>query len=249
MEQKVDDCDGEVANAKKLLVDLESRLAKTTQNVRQTHKELLVLKDALTLRGCEISIGGQLFSREVVTVGLEKRMTIFQSNITRLTQLRDEVANQKTHVQLAIAKLERWQAKEKELLQHFDFLQQTHEKLLNDENAEQLKQAFRFEAEVEEMLSPTDTATSAAKNVTDNVQQDDTESTSDTLAVESNTETTTTTNDSDVRLTDKLPAKKSSSQSSTNTKPTAETEIEIDVDSESPIDADIDLEKVGTIIE
>lgn len=156
MEQKVDDCDGEVTKAKEILASLEKSLTKETHAIRKTHSEILLLKEALGNRGCELTIGGCKFRREVVAEGLEKRLQQYEQIAVLVKELRTSVVAQKSAVQAAIAKLERWQAKEKELLQSVELLQKSHEELFGAEaptqNGDAIKQAARVEAEVESML-------------------------------------------------------------------------------------------------
>lgn len=159
MEQKVDDCDGEVKAAKTKLAELQASLKTETNTVRKLFAEILVLKESLSGSGCEINIGGTNFRRELVADGMEKRMQKYQQTAEAMKQLRSDLDAQKKVVANAVAKLERWQAKEKELLQSVEALQNAHADLLGADGqeveTEKLEQAQRVETEVKAMLKPT----------------------------------------------------------------------------------------------
>jgi len=156
MEQKLDDCDGEVAQAKLALKELETKIADTRLVVSKTHRELLVLKEAFGTKGCQIDIGGRRFRRELVGQVLETRIASYQQDSVALKELQVQLVDQKLRVQEAIAKQQRWKRKEEELLAKVALIEQTHESLSTDEpseiSPEQLKEVAEFETEVENML-------------------------------------------------------------------------------------------------
>jgi len=252
IEQKLKDCNGEVAKANELLVDLESQLVKTIQTIRQTHKELIILKDALGNQGCEISIGGHPFRRELITEGLEKRLAHYQSRITELKQLRSGVATQKIILQEAISKLERWQAKEKELLQKVVLLQTNHEDLLRERNAEELTQITSLQAELKEMLDNVDSVSQDVKVPTTEVKEETDSATPPSQnAVGVARETKTFSEEADDSIKKEASAKNAKSVTKVDRKlaTEVEVEVEIDVDSIPEVDAVINPDEVEPIVE
>lgn len=241
MEQKVEDCDGEVAKAKESLASLEIGLANETTLARKTHKEILLLKGALETRGCEIDLGGCKFRRELVAEGLEKRLNQFHQSVASVKELRNSVAAAKEAVQAAIAKLERWQAKEKELLQSVELLQQDHDELFGKENSEKLEKAARVEAEVESMLGIKDARD--ANELTEESNADESEVTvAETGESEEGRENAEAT---EVKAEKKTPV----TPVSQTIKVDAEIEVDIEVDTEVEADGEIDLEVLDEVFE
>jgi hypothetical protein len=231
MEQKVDDCDGEVAKAKEILASLEKSLTKETLAIRKTNSEILLLKEALGNRGCELTIGGCKFRREVLAEGLEKRLQQYEQIAVLVKELRTSVVAQKGAVQAAIAKLERWQTKEKELLQSVELLQKSHEELFGAEapaqNGDAIKQAARVEAEVESMLGLK--AASPEPNVAERSESP--------------------------KAPEAEPAKQDitvktvSSATVIDVEADAEIEVDIEVETEVEVDAEFDIEVLDEIFE
>jgi hypothetical protein len=264
MEQKVEDCDGEVAKAKEVLVGLETSLGKEIQAIGKTHQEILLLKEALGSRGCEITLGGCKFRREVVADGLEKRIQQYQQSAVVVKDLRTTVALQKQAVQAAIAKLERWQAKEKELLQSVELLQKSHEELISVEapvaDGDTLTQAARLGDEVETMLglkevqdkSNVSKGNAASKEV---VGQDPAETVvadqEDKLQAVSGKEGDSTKQDvtQEETSTLALPVKAVSNAKVIATEVDAEIEVDVEVETEVEVDAEFNLGILDEIFE
>ena len=260
MEQKVEDCDGEVAKAKEVLVGLETSLGKEIQAIGKTHQEILLLKEALGSRGCEITLGGCKFRREVVADGLEKRIQQYQQSAVVVKDLRTSVALQKQAVQAAIAKLERWQAKEKELLQSVELLQKSHEELISVEapvaDGDTLTQAARLGDEVETMLglkevqdkSNVSKGNAASKEV---VGQDPAEPVDadqeDKLQAVSGEEGDSAKQEETSTLA--LPVKAVSNAKVIATEVDAEIEVDVEVETEVEVDAEFDLGILDDIFE
>jgi len=251
MEQKVDDCDGEVAKAKELLASLEISLANETTLARKTHKEIVLLKGALETRGCEIDLGGCKFRREVVAEGLEKRLNQYHKSVASVKELRNSVAAAKEAVQAAIAKLERWQAKEKELLQSVELLQQDHDELFGEENAEKLEKAAQVEAEVESMLGIKDSRDASEpieEIVADEVDADETSVDESEVTVAETSESAEDSENADatdVKAEKKVPATPVSQSIEVD----AEIDVDIEVDTEVEADGEIDLEVLDEVFE
>jgi len=247
MEKKVDDCDSEVAAAKKTLTELQATFKNETNTIRKTYAEILLLKEALSASGCEINLGGTKFRRELVADGLEKRLQQYQQTAEIVRQLRTNLAAQKEVVADAIAKLERWQTKEKELLQSVEMLEAAHADLLGTDGqqieTEKLEQAKRVETEVKVMLKPTAPKT---------VKQESAEAVVKVDLSEVATEGKTTETSSKTRETidaEAVPTQTESVTTNAKVNKGAEVTVDLEVEADLETDTEFDLDVVNEIFE
>lgn len=247
MEKKVDDCDGEVAAAQKKLAELQDAFKKEANTLRKTFAEILLLKESLGSSGCDIIVGGTRFRRELVADGLEKRLGQYQQTAESVKQLRTSVAAQKEVVANAIAKLERWQAKEKELLQSVEALQVAHADLLGTDeqefDIEKLDKAKRVETEVKAMLKPTAQKPSKQEATEAAVEVDISEVVTENETTDVSSKTTEAI---DVEV---VPTASGSVEKQSDDNKTAEVTVDIEVEANLETDTEFNLEILDEIFE
>lgn len=247
MEKKVDDCDSEVKVAKETLAELQASFKTETNTIRKTYAEILLLKEALSASGCEINLGGTTFRRELVADGLEKRLQQYQQTAQIVKQLRSNLAAQKEVVANAIAKLERWQTKEKELLQSVEVLQAVHDELLGTDGqeieTEQLEQAKRVETEVRAMFKPTAPKSVKQESAEAVVEVDISEVATEGKTTETSPRTTETID------AEAVPTLLESDATNSEVNKDNEVTVDLEVEADLEIDTEFDLEILDEIFE
>ena len=131
MGKKVEDCNGEVAAARHELTRLESALKTEEASLHKSFAEIKILKVALEGSGCKVLVGCRSFDRETVAQVMEQRIETYFANSEALKSLRESIATQKVALEASIAKQAKWQAKEKELLNKVELLENAHDELVN----------------------------------------------------------------------------------------------------------------------
>ena len=152
MEAKVDDCDGQVQQATLRLMELQVKHQETGEELSKLIRQIKILGQALKMKGCQVVIGVRSFDRETIAGALGNRLESYQSMASQFRELGQEVANQEKVLAEATAKLERWQAKEKELLEKVQLLDSGHEALLSGQE-EVIEDIFSIRSEVTQMLA------------------------------------------------------------------------------------------------
>jgi septal ring factor EnvC (AmiA/AmiB activator) len=152
MEAKVDDCDGQVQQATQRLMELKVQHQETGEQLNKQIRQIKILGQALQMKGCQVVIGVRSFDRETIAGALSNRLESYQAMAGQFRDLGQEVANQEKVLTEAIAKLERWKAKEKELLEKVQLLDSGHESLLSGQE-EVIEDLFSVRSEVTQMLA------------------------------------------------------------------------------------------------
>ncbi|MFM8323694.1 MAG: hypothetical protein ACKN9U_02395, partial [Pirellulaceae bacterium] len=124
----------------------------TGEELSKLIRQIKILGQALKMKGCQVVIGVRSFDRETIAGALGNRLESYQSMASQFLELGQEVANQEKVLAEATAKLERWQAKEKELLEKVQLLDSGHEALLSGQE-EVIEDIFSIRSEVTQMLA------------------------------------------------------------------------------------------------
>jgi hypothetical protein len=156
MEKKLDDCDEQVSEAEDALKESKSQIDRVLAVRDKLWQNIDRLRNSLLKQASKIEIEGEFFCREAVAQALGNLLEKYESNDEILTQLQGQFDAQKSLLQEAIAKQQRWRAKETELLEKISRLQDARNESINDDvthaSKRMVQEAMELQTDVIGML-------------------------------------------------------------------------------------------------